>query len=88
MRDKIEAIQKIVEWPGPTRPCPVCDDNRNLLRAVDDALSACDEVCVWRRENEYNGLVHPGCDPTHYPYSGQHGFTYCPHCGRKIKAQP
>ena len=46
-RKHIEAIQKIVEWPWPTRPCPVCDDNRNLLRAIDAALLACDES-PWR----------------------------------------
>lgn len=47
-RKHVEAIRDIVlEWPGPTRPCPVCDNNRALTRALTEALAACDES-PWR----------------------------------------
>jgi hypothetical protein len=93
MRDKIAAIEKAARVMMPGEPCDncaceACNEDRVLLDAINAALSACDDVCAWKRENAHNGLVHPGCDPTHWPYSGQHGFTYCPHCGLKIKEQP
>ena len=78
-RKHVEAIRDIVlEWPGTTRPCPVCDDNRALTRALSAALSACDEspwrsmesapkyteVQLWR--DDAGAMYGIFCSPEHF----------------------
>ncbi len=64
-----------------------------VYAAISAALSACDESqCVWTVEtwtgdvNEHDAYAVPGCG--RQTYSLRHGFTYCPHCGRKIAPLP
>ena len=57
--------------------------------AISRALAACDEPCVWKvtmglmYDGEVDEFVVPSCADT--SFSPDHGYTYCPYCGRKIK---
>ena len=57
--------------------------------AISRALAACDEPCVWTNilGQAWDGTIEesmiPSCVDGSYPVD--YGFTYCPHCGRKIK---
>ncbi len=57
-------------------------------KAISAALAACDErPCVWTETSRGFGPFNvAGC--VDRAYGNDHGFTYCPHCGRKIAPLP
>lgn len=81
MRDKIEAIEYmlLVHAKGISMAA-----GKDLSMVIASALMACDEVCVWRK-HAFGSRVS-GC--ANIAYVGNDKWTYCPHCGRKIKEQP
>jgi hypothetical protein len=61
MLEAIKAVARLVEWPGPNRPCPVCDDNRYLTAAITAAESeAKREAEAFERAREAWGVRSHG----------------------------